>query len=66
MRTRQEQAIDTSIAEATTISSVVGLIEKALHTQGCDPEPLFAEVGIDCSVSCDPGARSQTTSLQAW
>lgn len=65
MRTRQEQAIDTSIAEATTISSVAGLIEKALRTYGCDPEPLFAEAGIDCSVSCDPGARIPTTSLQA-
>jgi AraC-like DNA-binding protein len=65
MRTRQEQPVDASVVEATTISSVAGLIEKALRTYGCDPEPLFAEIGIDHNVSFDPNARIMTTKVQA-
>ena len=65
MRTRQKQPIDTSVAEATSISSVAGLIEKALRTYGCDPEPLFAEARIDRKVSFDPNARIPITKVQA-
>jgi AraC-like DNA-binding protein len=65
MRTRQEQPTDTSVGEATSISSVAGLIEKALRTYGCDPEPLFAEAGIDRKVSFDPNARIPITKVQA-
>ena len=65
MRTRQEQPIDTSVAEATSINSVAGLIEKALRTYGCDPEPLFAEAGIDRKVSFDPNVRIPITRVQA-
>ncbi|MEA2078354.1 MAG: AraC family transcriptional regulator [Pseudomonadota bacterium] len=64
MRTRQEQAIDTSVAEATSISSVANLIDKALRTYGCDPEPLFTEAGIDHNVSFDPNARIPITKVQ--
>jgi len=57
--------MDTSVAEATTISSVAGLIEKALRTYGCDPAPLFAKTGIDLNASFDPNARIPVIRLQA-
>ena len=65
MQTRQEQPKDTPVAEATSINSVAGLIEKALRTYGCDPEPLFAEAGIDRNVPSDPNARIPITRVQA-
>ncbi len=64
MRTHQEQPIDTSVGEATSISSVAGLIEKALRTYDCDPEPLFAGAGIDRKVSFDPNARIPVTKVE--
>ena len=57
--------MDTSIADATTISSVAGLIDKALRTYGCDPAPLFSKAGVDHNTSFDPYARIQVTRLQA-
>lgn len=57
--------MDTPVSEATSISSVAGLIEKALRTYDCDPAPLFAEAGIDGKVCFDPIARIPTTKLQA-
>jgi AraC-like DNA-binding protein len=65
MQTRQKLPTDVSIADATSLSAAAGLIEKALRTYGCDPEPLFAEAGIDRNVSSDPNARIPTTKLQA-
>jgi AraC-like DNA-binding protein len=63
MHTRQMQPTDVSIADATSLSAVAGLIEKALLSYDCDPEPLFAEAGIDRNVSSDPNARIPTTRL---
>ena len=57
--------MDVSVAEATSLGSVAGLIEKALRTYGCDPGPLFAAAGIDRNVSSDPHARIPTTKVQA-
>jgi len=65
MQTRQKQPMNASIAAATSLSATAGLIEKALHTYGCDPGPLFAQAGIDINVSSDPNARVPTTRIQA-
>ena len=65
MPTRQKQPAGVSVADATSISSEVGLIEKALSTYGCDPEPLFEKAGIDRNVSFDPDARIPNTRVQA-
>ena len=56
--------MDVSLDDATSLSASAGLIDKALRTYGCDPEPLFAEAGIDPSVCFDPNARIPTTKLQ--
>jgi len=56
--------MDTPAAEATTISSVAGLIDKALRTYDCDPGPLFAKAGIDRNVCFDPSARIPVPRLQ--
>lgn len=64
MQTRQEQPLVISVAEATSISSVVGLIENALCTYGCDPGPLFAKAGIDRKMSFDPNTRILITKVQ--
>ena len=65
MQPDQEQPSEKSVAEATTISSVAGLVEKALRTCGCDPAPLFAAAGIERNLSSDPNVRIPTLRLQA-
>lgn len=61
----QGEVPDIPLSKATTISSVAGLIEKALQAYGCDPAPLFAKAGIKRNVSFNPDARIATTRLQA-
>ena len=56
--------MDVSIADATSLSATAGLVDKALRTYGCDPEPLFTEAGIDRNVYLDPNTRIPTTKLQ--
>lgn len=48
----------------STIGSVAGLIARALHTYGCDPEPLFSEAGIDITEIARPAARFPVSRMQ--
>lgn len=65
MPPHQEPEPDIPLRKATTISSVAGLIEKALHVYGCNPGPLFAEAEIGRKEAADPDARIPTIRLQA-
>jgi AraC-like DNA-binding protein len=56
--------MDVSVAEATSLGSEAGLIDKALRTYGCDPDPLFTAAGIDCNVTSDPHSRIPTAKIQ--
>jgi AraC-like DNA-binding protein len=50
--------------EITTLGSVAGLIATTLHVCGYDPEPLFAEAGLDLSRATDPHARFPLLRMQ--
>jgi len=56
--------MDTPLVEATTLSSVASLIEKALRTYDCDPAPLFAGADIDLDHIADPNIRFPTKKIQ--
>jgi AraC-like DNA-binding protein len=49
--------------QASTIGSVVILIDKALRTYGIDPGPLFLTAGIDFREATRPDARLPTVRL---
>jgi len=51
-------------AEVTTLGSVAGLIASTLRARGCDPEPLFAEAGLDPERIADPNARFPMPRMQ--
>lgn len=48
----------------STLGSVAGLIARALHTCGCEPEPLFREAGIDIKELARPSARFPVSRMQ--
>lgn len=43
--------------EPTTLASWAAAIAAALRTRGCDPEPLFAQAGLDYGATEAPGMR---------
>ena len=56
--------MDADLENASTLSSVAVLIAETLRSYDCDPEPLFAEAGIDIGQIADPNVRFQTKKMQ--
>jgi len=56
--------MDNANSGYSTLGSVAGLIARALHTCGCDPEPLFTEAGIDIEELDRPTARFPVSRMQ--
>ena len=52
------------LEEVTTLSSIAALIAQTLHSQGCDPVPLFATAGISMDDCQNPNTRIPTFRMQ--